>query len=67
MLSCCLVLREHAGGGVIEGKDILSTFHTTSYVHRIRVAKCHGQDGYICVKIFAGWGNFLGEHAIWQN
>ena len=33
----------------------------------IRVAKCHRYDGYIRVKILAGWGKSLGEHAIWQN
>ena len=33
----------------------------------MRVAKCHGYDGYIRVKILAGWGKSLGEHAIWQN
>ena len=27
-----------------------------------RVAKCHGYDGYIRVKILAGWGKSLGEH-----
>ena len=32
-----------------------------------RVAKCHGYDGYIRVKILAGWGKSLGEHAIWKN
>ena len=28
-----------------------------------RVAKCHGYDGYIRVKILAGWGKSFGEHA----
>ena len=28
-----------------------------------RVAKCHGYDGYIRVKILTGWGKSLGEHA----
>ena len=32
-----------------------------------RVAKCHGYDGYIRVKILAGWGKSLGEQTIWQN
>ena len=32
-----------------------------------KVAKCHGYDGYIRVKILAGWGKSLGDHAIWQN
>ena len=32
-----------------------------------RVAKCHGYDGYIRVKILAGWGKSLAEHAILQN
>ena len=32
-----------------------------------RVAKCHGYDGYIRVKILADWGKNLGEHAIQQN
>ena len=32
-----------------------------------RVAKCHGYDGYIRVKILAGWGKSLRDHAIWQN
>ena len=27
----------------------------------IRVAKCHGYDGYIRVKIFAGWGKKSGR------
>ena len=26
------------------------------HVGRVRVAKCHEYDEYICVKIFAGWG-----------
>ena len=29
-----------------------------------RVEKCHG---YIRVKILAGWGKSLRDHAIWQN
>ena len=32
-----------------------------------RVAKCHEYDGYIRVKIFAGWVKSLGEDAIWPN
>ena len=32
-----------------------------------RVAKCHGYDGFIRVKILAGWGKRLGQNAIWQN
>ena len=32
-----------------------------------RVAKCHEYDEYIRVKIFAGWGNDLGEDAIWPK
>ena len=28
---------------------------------RGRVAKCHGYDGYIRVKIFAGWGKKSGK------
>ena len=32
-----------------------------------RVAKCHGYDGYIRVKILASWGKSLGEHTILQN
>jgi len=32
-----------------------------------RVAKCHGYDGYIRVKILAGWGKSLGEHTILPN
>ena len=32
-----------------------------------RVAKCHRYDGYIRVKILAGWGKSLSEHAILQN
>ena len=32
-----------------------------------RVVKCHGYDGYIRVKILAGWGKSLGEHPILQN
>ena len=31
-----------------------------------RIAKCHGYDGYIRVKVLAGWSKSLGEHAIWQ-
>ena len=27
-------------------------------------AKCHGYDGFICVKILAGWSKRLGEHTI---
>jgi hypothetical protein len=38
--------------------------HSTLHV---RVAKCYGYDGYIRVKILAGWGKSLGEHAIWKN
>ena len=33
----------------------------------IRVAKCHRYDGYIRVKILAGWGESLGEDAICKN
>ena len=33
----------------------------------IRVAKCHGYDGYIRVKILASWGKSLGGHTILQN
>ena len=33
----------------------------------IRVAKCHGYDGLIRVKILASWGKSLGEHTILQN
>ena len=33
----------------------------------IRVAKCHGYDGYFRVKIFAGCGKSLGEDAICKN
>ena len=32
-----------------------------------RVAKCHGYDGYIRVKILAGLGKSLEKHAIWQK
>ena len=32
-----------------------------------RVAKCHGYDGYIRLKILVSWGKSLGEHIIWQN
>ena len=32
-----------------------------------RVAKCHGYDGYIRVKILAGWGKSLGKNTILQN
>ena len=32
-----------------------------------RVAKCHGYDGYIRVKILASWGKSLGEHTILKN
>ena len=32
-----------------------------------RVAKCHGYDGYIRVKILASWGKSLGEHTILPN
>ena len=32
-----------------------------------RVAKCHGYDEYIRVKILAGWGKSWAEHAILQN
>ena len=32
-----------------------------------RVAKCHGCNGYIRVKILAGWGKILGKHSILQN
>ena len=32
-----------------------------------RVAKCHGYDGLIRVKILASWGKRLGEHTILQN
>ena len=28
-----------------------------------RVAKCHGYDGYIRVKILASWGKSFGDHA----
>ena len=28
---------------------------------KIRVAKCHGYDGYIRVKILAEWGKSLGD------
>ena len=42
--------------------------YQSKHQHRIdRVAKCHGYDGYNRVKILAGWGKSLGEHAIWQN
>ena len=34
---------------------------------RPRVAKCHGYDGYIRVKLLASWGKSLGEHTILQN
>ena len=33
----------------------------------LRVAKCHGYDGYIRVKILAGWDKSLGKHPIWPN
>ena len=32
-----------------------------------RVAKSHGYDGYIRVKLLASWGKSLGEHAILKN
>ena len=32
-----------------------------------RVGKCHGYDGYIRVKMFAGWGKSLGEDEILPN
>ena len=32
-----------------------------------RVAKCHGYDGYIRVKILASWGKSLGEHTSLKN
>ena len=32
-----------------------------------RVAKCHGYDGLIRVKILASWSKGLGEHTILQN
>ena len=36
--------------------------HKTGYHHSVnRVAKCHGYDGYICLKIFAGWGKKSGR------
>ena len=31
------------------------------------VAKCHGYDRYIRVKILAGWDKSLGKHHILQN
>ena len=34
---------------------------------RSRVAKCQGFWGLIRVKMFAGWGKNLEEHAILQN
>ena len=36
----------------------------TEYHVFFRVAKCHGYDGYIRVKILASWGKSLGEHTI---
>ena len=32
-----------------------------------RVAKCHGYDGYICVKNIGWLGQKYGEHVIWLN
>ena len=32
-----------------------------------RIAKCHGYDGYICVKILAVWGKSFGKQPILQN
>ena len=32
-----------------------------------RVAKCHGYDGYIRIKILASWGKSLGGQTILQN
>ena len=32
-----------------------------------RVAKCHGYDGYIRVKIFAGWGKKFGRAYIFAK
>ena len=37
------------------------------YQPEIRVAKCHGYDGYIRVKLLAGWGKTLGEQTILHN
>ena len=48
-----LILATHFG----DGTDLRRSPHWTSGG---RVAKCHGYDGYIRVKILEGWGKSLG-------
>ena len=43
----------------------VAPWYKSGWMHRI--AKCHGYDGYICVKILAVWGKSFGKQPILQN
>ena len=43
----------------------VAPWYKSGWMHRF--AKCHGYDGYICVKILAVWGKSFGKQPILQN